>query len=506
MSSGTGFAAIAWDNDRYSTGIVELDAQHRHLVDLINETGAACASGSDVARVLGILEQLEQYTQYHFATEEKLMESLALDARHVAGHRGAHRFFINQMAKSKSIVAQSPKVSMQLGNHLLDYLTNWLIHHIMQVDRRMAREVLALRAGVTHDEAARRAAAATAETSDALLNALNTLYGKLGNETLEVLHKNLQLEAEHAALLRLNEELDQRVRLRTAELEKSNRLLLAYNNELKQINEKIKSTLAAGVAHEINNPIGFVNSNLGTLEKYIGDLCRVLEAYTQAEEKIGIAADPEVEQLKKTVDLPYLLEDIPSLLKESQDGLARVKRIVQDLRDFTHVDEAAWQTTNLERGMDSTLNVAWNEIKYKAEVIKEYAGLPDVECMPSQINQVFLNLLVNAAQAIEGRGTITIRTGRESDWVWLEVADTGHGIPPEQVNRIFDPFFTTKPVGQGTGLGLSISYGIVKNHGGRIEVKSTVGRGTAMRVWLPMKKAAPKQPAASSAAPTPTGG
>ena len=152
--------------------------------------------------------------------------------------------------------------------------------------------------------------------------------------------------------------------------------------------------------------------------------------------------------------------------------------------------------TDLERGMDSTLNVAWNEIKYKAEVVKKYAGLPEVECMPSQINQVFLNLLVNAAQSMESKGTITICTGSAGNEVWVEVADTGKGIPASQVSRIFEPFFTTKPVGQGTGLGLSISYGIVKNHGGRIEVKSETGKGAAIRVWLPIKR-----PAASGAKP-----
>ena len=187
------------------------------------------------------------------------------------------------------------------------------------------------------------------------------------------------------------------------------------------------------------------------------------------------------------MDFNYLKEDIPSLLKESQDGLARVTRIVQDLKDFSHVDESNWQQANLEQGMDSTLNVVANEIKYKAEVVKEYAGLPEVECMPSQLNQVFMNLLVNAAQAIDDKGIITVRTGSSGDEVWVEVEDTGKGIPSENLNRIFDPFFTTKPIGKGTGLGLSLSYGIVQKHHGRIEVKSEVGKGTTFRICVPKR-------------------
>jgi signal transduction histidine kinase len=195
-----------------------------------------------------------------------------------------------------------------------------------------------------------------------------------------------------------------------------------------------------------------------------------------------------VSQVKKTVDFNYLKEDIPSLLKESQDGLTRVTRIVQDLKDFSHVDESNWQQANLEQGIDSTLNVVSNEIKYKAEVVKQYAGLPSVECMPSQLNQVFMNLLMNAAQAIDQKGTITIRTGKSGEEVWVEIEDTGKGISPENINRIFDPFFTTKPIGKGTGLGLSLSYGIVQKHHGRIEVKSQVGKGSVFRVSLPVQQ------------------
>ena len=169
-----------------------------------------------------------------------------------------------------------------------------------------------------------------------------------------------------------------------------------------------------------------------------------------------------------------------------------MKKIVQDLKDFSRVDTSQeWQLADLHAGIDSTLNIVRNEIKYKAEVVKEYGQLPQVECLPSQLNQVFMNLLVNAAHAMKDkeRGTITVRTGRRDDReVWVEVADDGSGIDPENLKRIFDPFFTTKPVGKGTGLGLSLAYGIVQKHQGAITLDSAPGRGTTFRIVLPVAR------------------
>ncbi|MBI5108584.1 MAG: PAS domain S-box protein [Rhodocyclales bacterium] len=265
--------------------------------------------------------------------------------------------------------------------------------------------------------------------------------------------------------------------------------------------EKLASIgqLAAGVAHEINNPIGFVQSNLGSLERYFEHLMRLLEGYREGEILLGEALKSHaggtelierMKQLKQDAELDYLKDDIPDLLKESRDGIVRVKQIVADLKDFSRVDsQQQWEWADITAGLNSTLNVVQNEIKYRAEVVKEYAELPQIKCLPSQLNQVFMNLLVNAAQATpEGtRGTITIRCGAEPRGVWIEIADTGAGIPAENLKRIFDPFFTTKPVGKGTGLGLSLSYGIVRKHGGQIEVASEVGVGTRFRVSLPME-------------------
>ena len=281
--------------------------------------------------------------------------------------------------------------------------------------------------------------------------------------------------------------------------------LLRRNLELTELNEKLSRAqaqllqseklasigqLAAGVAHEINNPISFVFSNFGTLQTYITDLLRVLLSYEQAESFIADAdALHRIARLREQVDLDFVVNDVRILMAESREGIERVRKIVADLKDFSRVDSHQdWQWTNLHHGIDSTLNIVNNELKYKADVVKEYGNIPDVECLPSQINQVIMNIVVNGAQAIQGpRGRITIRTGTRADHVWIEIADTGCGIAPAIRSRIFDPFFTTKPIGAGTGLGLSLSYGIIQKHGGRIEVDSEEGVGTTFRIDLPVR-------------------
>lgn len=279
---------------------------------------------------------------------------------------------------------------------------------------------------------------------------------------------------------------------RIAELQATNQKLANAQDQLMQA-EKMASIgqLAAGVAHEINNPVGYVASNLSTLGRNLNDLVAVLDASENLEASLS-GESPELlalRALKEKVGIDDLRGDLRDILRESKEGLDRVKKIVSDLKTFSHVDEVSWSTADLHAGLDSTLNIVWNELKYKAEVVKVYATLPEIDCVPSQLNQVFMNLLVNAGQAIEGHGIITIRTGQEREEVWVEVSDTGKGIAPENMGRVFDPFFTTKPVGKGTGLGLSLSYNIIKKHRGRIEVNSEPGKGTTFRVWLPIHHA-----------------
>lgn len=277
------------------------------------------------------------------------------------------------------------------------------------------------------------------------------------------------------------------LRLKQVEQDQLLRRLETANSQLLQ-SEKLAAIgqLAAGVAHEINNPIGFVFSNLKTLSGYVQDLLKIIDA-------VDVVADlDELRQIKRGLEYDYIRSDVGALIDESEDGIDRVKRIISALKDFSHIEEEEFRPADLHRGLDTTLNVVNNELKYKAEVIKEYGELPEVECIPSQINQVAMNLLVNAAHAIEKFGRIYLRTGIEQEEVWLEVEDTGKGIEDKVLNRIFEPFFTTKPVGKGTGLGLALSYTIVQKHSGRIEVKSELGAGTRFRVYLPIRQ--PSEP------------
>lgn len=246
--------------------------------------------------------------------------------------------------------------------------------------------------------------------------------------------------------------------------------------------------LAAGIVHEINTPVGFVASNLTTLNGYQRDVFELLDAY-EAQEGAGMpenAALAKIRALKQQKDMAFLRNDIGQLIAESRAGLVRVADIVRDLKNFSRAESDDRQWTDLHDGLDSTLNIVWNEIKYHCTLHKDYGEVSRVYCNPSQINQVILNLLVNAAQAIPEKGDITIRTGQADGKAFIAIADTGAGIPVENLPRLFEPFFTTKPVGKGTGLGLSIAYGIVQKHAGRIEVDSTVGKGTTFTVWLPV--------------------
>lgn len=304
----------------------------------------------------------------------------------------------------------------------------------------------------------------------------------------QVRERTMQLEV----ALRENERVNRALQREKAEQAVLIQKLEEAHNQLLQ-SEKLASIgqLAAGVAHEINNPIGFVNSNLGTLQGYVSQLVLLIDSMGSAFEPL-LEQDPALRQhldmLYARAELDYLRTDIVSLISESIEGTTRVRRIVQDLRDFSRTGEVTLELADLHAGLDSTLNVVANEIKYKADIRREYGVLPRVECRPSQINQVFMNLLVNAAQAIPQHGLITLKSGCTTDRAWIAISDTGKGIPPENLTRIFDPFFTTKPVGKGTGLGLSLSYGIIKKHGGEITVDSEPGQGTTFTVWLPLQQ------------------
>lgn len=274
------------------------------------------------------------------------------------------------------------------------------------------------------------------------------------------------------------------------------------NQDLSRAYEHLKSTqsqmvhqekmasigqLAAGVAHEINNPTGFITSNLASLQRYT---TRLIDYIKFLEQTIEPLSGPETAQQlsaeQKKIKLAFIQEDIDDLVAESLEGAERIKVIVQNLKSFSRVDDAATTINDLHECLDSALSIGWNEIKYKASIEKDYQPIPEIYCSAQQLNQVFLNLMVNAAQAIDEQGVISISTVEQDGWVIIKISDTGGGIPEKNLSQIFDPFYTTKEVGQGTGLGLSICYDIIKNHNGTIHVASHVGEGTTFTIKLPI--------------------
>ena len=483
--------AFKWDT-YFETGIPTIDEQHRGLVDIINEAAPLLTSRSEVARGRFdvLMDRLFDYAAVHFKTEESIMAQHGLRAEYCDEHQALHRDFVNQLIEFRTMTGQQPLD--ESGPTLLRFLTGWLTFHILDEDQRMARQIRLITAGSPPSEAQEKARIVSQDdhARTALVVALLDLYAVVGernrtlystNETLKRVSKNLELA---------NIELEQRVDERTRELREILERMERTQGQLLQ-SEKMAAIgqLAAGVAHEINNPIGFVNSNLGSLKKYVNQLLEVIDAYDDLHTALPVedSRRQRVEKIRERNDLAYLRGDIVDLLSESEQGLTRVRKIVQDLKDFSHVDDSGWQDTDLNAGLESTLNVVWAEIKYKAEVVKEFGNLPPVPCFAAQINQVMMNLLVNAAQAIDGRGTITLKTAVDGQWAVIEIADTGKGMTTEVQQRIFEPFFTTKPVGQGTGLGLSISWDIVvKKHGGQLTVDSAPGKGTKFRIALPI--------------------
>ncbi len=288
-------------------------------------------------------------------------------------------------------------------------------------------------------------------------------------------------------------------------LEAKNKKLETALNRLEETqahmlqSEKMASIgqLAAGVAHEINNPTGFVSSNLKTLSDYQDDIAELIGKYHGLIEHLKSEAAndtvpgviqsnvAEIVGFEKDIDVEFLLEDIVDLIGDCREGTDRIKKIVIDLKDFAHPGEEVIQSTDINNGLESTLNVVNNEIKYKATVHKDFGDIPPVKGVPQQLNQVFMNILVNAAQAIEKKGDIHIKTRLVERNVHITIGDTGCGISEENLKKIFDPFFTTKDIGKGTGLGMNIAYNIIQKHQGTIEVRSEIGKGTTFTISLP---------------------
>jgi PAS domain S-box-containing protein len=276
-----------------------------------------------------------------------------------------------------------------------------------------------------------------------------------------------------------------------------------FNAQLENTQEKMLQQeklaaigfLAAGVAHEINNPLGFVIGNLEALKGYVDVFLKMLKLCDDLAAAVGTGdlahsaeINLEIQKLKDSVDVGFIVKDVDELLEQTRVGSERIKKIVLGLKSFSRTNNAEMIMANMNDILEGVIPLVINEIKYKAEVHKEYGSVPMIMCNPQQISQIFVNLFVNASQAIREKGNITAKTFLQENEVVVQISDTGAGISAENLNKIFDPFFTTKEPGQGTGLGLSISYDIIKKHGGRIEVSSEVGKGAMFTLYFPVDK------------------
>ena len=304
------------------------------------------------------------------------------------------------------------------------------------------------------------------------------------------------------ALIQSQYDLELRIAHRTKELEKR-------NNELKQAYEKLQNAqrqlihsekmasvgqLAAGVAHEINNPTGYIASNLETMTEYIDTIDAFFNLSNQLASDGNSLPKKEliskIIELKKEADLDFIMNDSKALLEESIAGAHRIRDIVSGLKNFVRDEDSHFKKADVNSAIEEALRFTWNELKYKSKIEKKLGELPEIYCKKEQLIQVFVNILVNASQAINEHGRIMIESYEQEEQIIIKFSDTGHGIPEEHLSKLFDPFFTTKEIGEGTGLGLSISHGIIEKHGGSIGVESSPDEGTCFTIILPVQRSA----------------
>ncbi|MBF0229737.1 MAG: response regulator [Desulfamplus sp.] len=407
---------------------------------------------------------------------ELVKESLAENRPFAVAFIDMQMTGINGSETSKQIWDIDPKIRIVIVTAYSEYTSD----DIIATTRR--DDIFYLRKPFNHEEILQFARALTNEWNLEKKRDLLKIELKAANQALEDM--NSSLEGMNKTLEDMNKNLKDKVEKQAA--------LIIQTDKMASI-----GVLAAGVAHEINNPLSFINANLLALKRYLTKIEALHRKYDDVELFLrysGLDNAPalldELAEFKKENKTELIMADIDDLTDESLDGIDEIKTIVDNLKTFSRIDELSYSYLDINKAIDNTINILWNELKYKTEIIKHYGRIPEIKCFPQKISQVFMNLILNAAQAIEEQGTITISTKlvtteQQTDFIEIRIKDTGCGIPKENLNKLFDPFFTTKPIGKGTGLGLSITYEIVKAHKGAIEILSELGKGTEIVIVIP---------------------
>jgi len=442
----------------YTNGLVENHPDIQHIIIKRKDKKIVASSYSK-------LETANEDLEYYFA--EVLVNTTLIGNIEIAFSTVNHQAFVNEHLNK--IVIQSLSIFILLSLILFIIIRKMLTDPIHQ---------LALQAN-------------NLKNGDMESEIILGTKGELHYLASVLDQMRINVKRSQDEIIEQNQQLDRRVAKRSAELKEANQELIETHSKLIQSDKMAAiGQLSAGVAHEINNPIGYITSNISLLDEWLEVLLALIEFHDElSEQPASKESSVKIIDKKAALDFDYIKSELPSLMNGIKDGLERVCTIVSDLKEFAHISESTWQDADLLTGLKSTLNIVSNEIKYKAEVILDLMPMPDISCIPPQINQVFLNLIINAGQAIKEKGTITIRSKQVDDtWICISISDSGEGIPKDKLARIFDPFYTSKPVGVGTGLGLSVSYGIIKSHHGRIEVESIENEGTCFQIWLPIKQ------------------